>query len=189
MRAKFNDTPWFKKLMANSCRFLLRRGCPTIQDCEDVIQTVLMKLSTQTAPPNLDVPNFYGAWFRSLRNKNIDHFRRNRVFGNTITMDDGWFDELRLSNAESLPGPELAVEIRDLLDFIDENLAQRSERDQDIFRNFVTGWSLKELSDSYSIPYGTVNMIIRRFKQQLQDNMVDDPRFPPGTTISDFLPD
>ena len=134
-------------------------SCHDAEQAEDFVQDVFLK-----ALQNTDVlaslgPHQRRAWlYRTLKNRMIDHFRRD-----TLESDSS---EPLLAEGTEEPGFAALENTR---------LLQRLRQpDQTLFRlRYLEGYTAQELSDMFCLPVGTIRSKLSRSKKILRQYLAE----------------
>lgn len=134
-------------------------SCHDAEQAEDFVQDVFLK-----ALQNTDVlaslgPHQRRAWlYRTLKNRMIDHFRRD-------TLESDSSEPLL---AEGTEEPGFAALENTLL------LQRLPQPDQTLFRlRYLEGYTAQELSDMFCLPVGTIRSKLSRSKKILRQYLAE----------------
>ncbi len=134
-------------------------SCHDAEQAEDFVQDVFLK-----ALQNTDVlaslgPHQRRAWlYRTLKNRMIDHFRRD-------TLESDSSEPLL---AEGTEEPGFAALENTLL------LQRLPQPDQTLFRlRYLEGYTAQELSDMFCLPAGTIRSKLSRSKKILRQYLAE----------------
>jgi RNA polymerase sigma factor (sigma-70 family) len=143
-------------------------------DAEDIIGDVMLKLFTRPeASGPLDNPAGYV--YRALHNKIVDYGRvQSRAVSLESCLDED--GELRLMAlvADSVPGPDVQAERRELMHRLGQALDRLEPKQRAVFiATEMDGQSFKELSERWHEPVGTLLSRKSRAVKALRDMLKD----------------
>lgn len=149
--------------------------CGRSDEAEDLTQATFVRALERFH--TFEVGTNCKAWlFQIMRNIRIDQFRRNKVTGNTLPLDED------LAMAEPRSEPTAWSDATDLLDnFSDEQIIHAMKRlpeDQrlTLFLIDVEQLSQQEVADITGVPVGTVKSRTSRARNELKDHLLSYAR-------------
>ena len=150
-----------KKLL----RFIRRISGVNIQDAEDILQEVFIKVykNLNSFDDNLK----FSSWiYRITRNYVISEFRKKKSKGEVFLIDEEWNIFVSDLNIETEIDKEIDKEI--LLKVLDKIDIKYREA---LVLKFLEGYDYKEISDILKKPIGTVGTLVNRAKKKLRQEI------------------
>ena len=146
-------------------RFIRRISGVNIQDAEDVLQEVFIKVYKNLNAYDNNLK--FSSWiYRITRNYVISEFRKKKSRGEVFLVDEEWNIFVSDLNIETELDKEIDKEI--LLKVLDKIDIKYREV---LVLKFLEGYNYKEISDILKKPVGTVGTLINRAKRKLRQEI------------------
>lgn len=147
-------------------RYLRRLGVSRLEDREDLLQTIFLKM--YRALNDVDPTLKFSSWaYRIARNEAVSFFRAKSIRPEDIVdeLDHPAFEQLlsKTDIVQELDRSRSAEEVRHAMNMLDQKY-----RDVLILRYFEE-LDYQEISDVLKVPEGTVATLIHRAKTKLRD--------------------
>ncbi len=154
-----------KRYEASLLRFIRRISGVNIQDAEDILQEVFIKVYKNLNA--YDTSLKFSSWiYRITRNYVISEFRKKKSRGEVFLVDDEWNIFVSDLNIEKELDKEIDKDI--LLKVLDKIDIKYREV---LVLKFLEGYDYKEISDILKKPIGTVGTFINRAKRKLKQEL------------------
>lgn len=154
-----------ERYQAALLRYILRLGCPSRDDAQDVLQEALLKAYLNLNDYDQDLK--FSSWlYRIVHNETISHFRKNRIRPRTAETED---QMLFMENSASELDLNTEADRRLLGERLERALAGiEGKYRQVLILRYMEQKSYEEISDILRLPMGSVATLISRGKQSLK---------------------
>jgi RNA polymerase sigma-70 factor, ECF subfamily len=154
-----------ERYQAALLRYILRLGCRSRDDAQDVLQESLLKAYLNLNDYDQDLK--FSSWlYRIVHNETISHFRKTRVRPRAAETED---QLLFMENAASELDLNTEADRRLLAERLDAALAKVDDKYRDaLVLRFMEEKSYEEISDILRLPMGSVATLISRGKLSLK---------------------